>query len=541
MKRLYFVIFFSIVSHFLFCNRSKEDLQDPSQILGLLLPEKSKFYFAFPGRDVPEESKYQVRKRLVTLISQAKERIDGYIYSMDDMDVLIALRAAKQRGVIISIQGDREEDYKEAEEFGIVINRWRGSGIHHTKIWIFDKEKVFWGTGNFTTAGITRDNNVFWEEEIKPAEYQNLLSILREEDPFGILTIGNRQVFFAPEAGLMIQERLLNSIRLAKSNIRYMIFTHFDPLVSYELTRACQRGVKVEGIYNDPVNMEGKILSKFLPYPCKIYADGNVDVLFKNGSYYGGLLHHKTMIIDASKVIVGSYNYTVSARDDNREFLTEFDDLITVNDFLGEWNRVRLLAKEISSGEEEEAKEYKTYQLISSFENELLLGSKSSNGINFDKNSSGLSLELNRSFNFVGMIPSSEFIDFDRSRARHGSFQMPSSMSTFIQDSKPAGNFTIVNYWDYVKVQLTGINGLQSIAVWDGKKAPFFFERDAKGNFPVAFLNLLKSEQWIVFLTSQGNFTACSIRKNEQPSRWILYLQQLQILKGRGTKQCQSF
>lgn len=50
------------------------------------------FYFAFPGRDTPEDSKFKVRRKVVSFIDKAKFRIDGFIYSLDDLDSLIALK-----------------------------------------------------------------------------------------------------------------------------------------------------------------------------------------------------------------------------------------------------------------------------------------------------------------------------------------------------------------------------------------------------------------------------------------------------------------
>lgn len=50
----------------------------------------------------------------------------------------------KQRaGVRIELFGDKEEDYSELESLGLGIQRWSGSGIHHTKIWIFDQNRFF--------------------------------------------------------------------------------------------------------------------------------------------------------------------------------------------------------------------------------------------------------------------------------------------------------------------------------------------------------------------------------------------------------------
>lgn len=514
---------------------------DPAVILQLLTSSEPKFLFSFPGREVSEDTKLKVKNLILKKIREASLEITGYIYGLNDLDILVALRSAKQRGVKIYLQGDKEEDYSEATSFGLTVNRWSGSGIHHLKIMIFDRETMLLGTGNFTSGGLIRDNNVFWEVPLNENTYTSLQSILKEEDSKGIFKVGNNRFYFAPEAGYLIQNSILDAVRNAKTSIKFLIYTHYDPLLTAELRAACRRGVRVEGIYNDPVNPEGKVLSKTLPFPCKVYADGNVDVLYQTGSYSGGLLHHKTMIIDTKKVLVGSFNFTVSARDENREFYTEFEDPKSIEEFLGEWSRIKSFAQEIKSEEEEAANDLKVYRLTPSSFPLALVAERDEAKPFFNKNSSGVVKEINQTLKLVDAIPASEYSKFNQERYPIEDMALPNSFDWLKLEFTQISSFSVLMLWN--KLQLNTIPNLEikKIILWDGKKLPISFPALSDHQFSVSLMDLLRQEQLVIFVTESGTYFSCTRKKNEKSTRWIAYFLQREYLKELSKNECVSF
>ncbi len=499
------------------------------------------FIFTYPGRDSPEHSKFRAKQILLNKINSATSEITGYVYGLNDLDTLIALRSAKQRGVKIYLQGDKEEDYEELESFGLTIHRWRGSGIHHLKNWIFDRKEMYLGTGNFTSSGILRDNNVFWEISLNEKNYDDLIKVLEEKSTEGIVNLGKQSYFFAPEAGFLIQDSLLNAVRNAKTNIRYLIFTHYDPLLTTELIAACKRGVLVEGIYNEPLNPEGKILSDVLPYPCKIYADGNVDVLYREGSYSGGLMHHKTMIIDSKQIIVGSYNFTVSARDENREFFTILEDPYAVSEFMGEWNRIKSLAMEIEKEETIDVNDARTFNLIPSNISLQLVADKKSSKPFFNKNSSGLVKEINQSLNLIDTLNGSDLTSFTKTRGTPSDVSLPIQFDWLTKEFKQISNLSILKLWNRIQLQIDPNLEVRIITTWDGKKNPKRFFPLASNQFSMDLFEIMKQEQFLILETNNGTYYSCTKRKNDDLSRWVLYLLQKQRLKGDMFQTCQSF
>ena len=74
--------------------------------------------------------------------------------------------------------------------------------------------------------------------------------------------------------------------------------------------------------------------------PVMLYRDGNrVEYESSDGVVHGGHLHHKTLIIDGTRVLAGSYNWSMSARDRNLEIL--FDLAHAGPRFQAEFERIR--------------------------------------------------------------------------------------------------------------------------------------------------------------------------------------------------------
>lgn len=302
--------------------------------------------FSYPGRDTNPQLKNKVREKIIKIIQDTRNELILYIYGLSDELIIHELEKARERGVHIQIIADRERNYSLLEEKKIPYKIWSGSGLHHPKVLISDRKRIFTGTGNFTTQGLLLDFDSYFAIELPSEAYtKGLLEILEERNTLATYIAG---VLFidSPRNGLHIQKWILDSIRGANHSIEYLIYSHYDPVISFELMRAAKRGVRVEGIYNRPIDPEGKKLATILPkYGSWIYEEENEDRI-DNGSFgLGGLLHHKTMIIDKKILLTGSYNYSRNARDSNRElFLITMDPKI-VHEHLKEFFRVKLKSK----------------------------------------------------------------------------------------------------------------------------------------------------------------------------------------------------
>ena len=331
-----------IFSYTSFCNSNPRDAFDFFALNFLLVQEpRWQVLFSYPGRDVDWIRQNSVRQKILDIINSTQHELILFIYGLTDESIIDAIRSAMDRGVQIRIVADKERDYSVLRSRNVPYEIWRGGGLHHPKILISDRRYVFTGTGNFTTQGLLKDfDSYFFAEILQASDIQKLLTMLDESGP-PILQLGNMYFLDSPRNGVHIQKWLLDSIRNSRFSIDYMIYSHFDPVISWELIRAARRGVRVRGIYNRPIDPEGVRLSGILPsFGSEIYMEKNEDRI-DNGSFgLGGLLHHKTMIVDNSLLLTGSYNYSRSARDSNRELFQITWDRRIIQEHIEEFQRV---------------------------------------------------------------------------------------------------------------------------------------------------------------------------------------------------------
>ncbi|WP_167881181.1 phospholipase D-like domain-containing protein [Leptospira gomenensis] len=308
----------------------------------VLRPRRIESYFSFPGRYVPESAKRNVRNEILELIRGARFSVDLWIYSFDDPEILQELKNASQRGVNISIVADPEKDYPLGLNSLGLFRRWERSGLQHSKILIIDRRRVFLGSGNFTWYGLENDWNGYVEFDLFDREVEDFYSFLEEDPRFVSLDISPFQFFNSPSKGRTIQNLLLREADLASESIRYLIFDHYDSVFSSRLSLADRRGVKVRGVYDYPVDDEGIFLSKnFLNSGSRIFADGNEERVDTDSFGKGGLLHHKSILFDGRVLLSGSFNFSISARDQNRELLFRTKDPYLLETFGNEFERIR--------------------------------------------------------------------------------------------------------------------------------------------------------------------------------------------------------
>jgi hypothetical protein len=305
-------------------------------------------YFSYPGRDTRFQKKNEVRSLINRKIRDSQSEILMYVYGLDDSSILESLRDAMDRGVRVQIRVDQNRTYRKLRELKIPYEVWRGSGLHHPKVILIDQKYLFLGTGNFTTQGLLTDYDLYLDKDLRGNEAKAFLSLFDQPLNFGYLSLDGVYFLHSPDQGKIIQKRILDRIRSAKFRIRYLIFTHFDPLISYEFLKAAQRGVKVEGIYNRPINPEGVYLSQMIQkFGGSIYEEENEDRI-DNGEFgLGGLLHHKTLVVDDQYLLSGSYNFTRSARDSNKEIFFETKNTRLVEESIREFYRIRAKSKRI--------------------------------------------------------------------------------------------------------------------------------------------------------------------------------------------------
>ncbi len=329
MKRISFIFLIYFLSSLWAC----ETTEGESPVLwnDSVFP---KVFFSYPGRYVPEGKKRNVRDEILKIVRDTKHHIYMHIYSFQDEELENELMEARKRGVQLEFLGEWGKEYPES--ILPYLRYWKGTGLQHTKVLVSDHRLVFLGTGNFTYYGLERDLNGYLEFPLQEVEKDKFRAFLEEEYVFPSLQIGAMEFRNSPIDGQFIQNRFLSSVDSSLAKIDYLIFDHYDPVLSIGMSASSAASVR--GIYDRPVDPEGKILS--IQNKFQIYEDGNEDKLDDLGPGKGGLLHHKSMIFDDKELLTGSFNFSASARDSNREISVRTQNERVVKEFEKEFGRV---------------------------------------------------------------------------------------------------------------------------------------------------------------------------------------------------------
>jgi phosphatidylserine/phosphatidylglycerophosphate/cardiolipin synthase-like enzyme len=134
--------------------------------------------------------------------------------------------------------------------------------------------------------------------------------------------------YFAPEDEVATQ--IIAEIERAQSRIRFMAFIFTSEEIADAMLERAATGVVVQGVIEDR-NAE-RDYSEYKRLRAEVH-----DVLPDGNPY---IMHHKVIIIDDATVILGSYNFTASAEEDNDENLLVIHDPEVAALFVAEFGRV---------------------------------------------------------------------------------------------------------------------------------------------------------------------------------------------------------
>lgn len=132
-------------------------------------------------------------------------------------------------------------------------------------------------------------------------------------------------VCFTPPKGCSYL--IAQQIHHANHSIYMQAYSFTSKTIANELIKAVERGVKVSVIL-DKSQLEEKYSI------LKLLQDSNINVKIDHAP---GIAHNKVIIIDESKVITGSYNFTNAADNRNVENVVLIDEKEVAKAYLKNW------------------------------------------------------------------------------------------------------------------------------------------------------------------------------------------------------------
>lgn len=280
---------------------------------------------------------HSVCREFVSLVDNSKTSIDIALYGWTNIpNVRRSIENAIKRGVNVRVIYDTKTTagnyYPDTEEFVKIFANKRSDRIDnsakltnylmHNKFAIFDGEKIFTGSMNFSETGFSgfNQNNVLIinspaAAKIYKTEFEQMYNgkfhTLKSKTAANNLTLSDGSIIsilFSPQ-DKGITTKVVPLVNSAKQNIYMPAFLITHKTLTNALIEAHKRGVKVKLIID--ATSTNTRNSRLL----NLRAAG-IPVKVEN---YAGKMHSKVVIIDNKYVVTGSTNFSNSGENKNDE------------------------------------------------------------------------------------------------------------------------------------------------------------------------------------------------------------------------------
>ncbi len=267
---------------------------------------------------------------VLDFLDTAQETVHCALYELDYESINEKLMELEEQGLEVELIIDNsyiDDFYDYTEETNLSYIKTDAWGQMHNKFCIIDNERIFTGSMNPTTNGITKNNNnlliinsktlsanyedefqEMWEGTFKKGDPILNEQIILNEGTENEILIEN---YFCPEDNCA--EHIKDIISQAQQSIHFMTFSFTHDGISNSILLRTLEGVEVKGVF------ESRQVSEYSEYKVLNYQseEGADVVVYKDAN--SNNMHHKTFIIDESIVITGSMNPSANGDESNDE------------------------------------------------------------------------------------------------------------------------------------------------------------------------------------------------------------------------------
>jgi phosphatidylserine/phosphatidylglycerophosphate/cardiolipin synthase-like enzyme len=282
---------------------------------------------------------------IIASFAEAQQTLDVAAYDLDYQPYADALIAAHQRGVRVRLVVDsdylNEPPVKALRDAGIPIVDDRRDAFMHNKFVVIDGARIWTGSANFTFTDAYRNNNNMILihstrlAENYTAEFEQMFTAqdfgqaLRPPNPSVSLSGALVENRFSPNAG--VAAAILDVLKTARSSIHFMAFAFTREDFAATLIDRALAGVTVQGVF------ERRQIEAGADGVWRALNRAGLDVR-QDGNPY--LLHHKVFIVDQQIVVLGSYNFSRNAEEQNDENVLIIHDAEIAAAYYAEWQKV---------------------------------------------------------------------------------------------------------------------------------------------------------------------------------------------------------
>lgn len=286
---------------------------------------------------------------ILASLAEAQQTIDVAVYDFDLQPLADGLIAAHQRGVRVRVVTDSdylaEAAMQSLRQAGLPVRGDDRDAFMHHKFVVIDEASVWMGSMNFTFNDAYRNNNSMlhlfstrlaqnytakFEQMFVAGDFGRTLVA-----PSPTLTLSGTLVenYFSPDGG--VAAKVLDVLTTAATSIRFMAFSFTREDFAAALVEKARAGVTVQGVF------ETRQLAAGADGAWTTLSAAGLEVR-RDGNPY--TLHSKVFIVDEQIVVVGSYNFSRNAEEQNDENILILHSPAIAAAYLAEWQRVWQIA-----------------------------------------------------------------------------------------------------------------------------------------------------------------------------------------------------
>ncbi|MEO5888148.1 MAG: phospholipase D-like domain-containing protein, partial [Anaerolineales bacterium] len=287
-------------------------------------------------------------------IVTAKESVDVALRNLNLDSITNALIVVSRRGVPVrvitetdSMTGRSESTFQVLKDAGIVVIDDQQLGLMNNRFIVIDHKEVWTGSLSYDLAGVFREYNSLirvLSPEVA-ADYTQEFNEMFEKNQFGpfvapltphpIVDIQGVQVevLFSPDD--IVAGRLSQLIAEARESISFLAYSFASSDLGTNIRAKAAEGVAINGVLEfDLVDPDQPDPNPNLVEELNFFKQAGLNVLLDRNPE---LLNHKIIVIDGQIVVVGSYDFTNRAENDNDENVLIIHSEVIAQKFLEEF------------------------------------------------------------------------------------------------------------------------------------------------------------------------------------------------------------
>jgi phosphatidylserine/phosphatidylglycerophosphate/cardiolipin synthase-like enzyme len=316
-------------------------------------------YFIDPTSPFAQREVGSVDDLVSASIIAARQSVDVALKALSVESITRALIAVTHRGIPVRVVTETDSltgrsNFQTLKDAGISVIDDQQPGLMNNKFIVIDHSQVWTGSVDYNVSGVFREYNAVvrvsspeiaadYTKEFDEMFVNNQFGrLVVPETPYPSVTIQGTQVevLFSPDD--FVVDRLSALLGGAQQSIYFLAYSFGSNDLGNIIREKAAQGVVVGGVLeSDQVNSEAanpnqvEELNLFRKAGLDIRLDGNTEVM-----------NHKIMIIDGRIVVMGSYDFTNRAENENDENVLIIHDEKIAQKFMEEFQRVQSRAQQ---------------------------------------------------------------------------------------------------------------------------------------------------------------------------------------------------